>query len=165
MRWPGPILTDCGGFQVMSLPSCASSTSAGVTFQSHIDGAVHHLTPERSIEIQSLLGCRHPDAARRMRRAACRGRRRSSGPWSCRCAGPSARRRAFGAAQPGKALFGIVQGGDRPELCAALGRARSSAMDLDGYAVGGLAVGEPQAEMLEIAGGDPSALPADGRAI
>ncbi len=69
-RWPHPILTDSGGFQVMSLAALRKLTEQGVTFRSHIDGAYYELTPERSVEIQGLLRGRHPDAARRMRAPA-----------------------------------------------------------------------------------------------
>ena len=75
MRWPYPILTDSGGFQVMSLAKLRKLDESGVTFQSHIDGSRHHLSPERSMEIQDLLGLGHSDAARRMRALAMFGKR------------------------------------------------------------------------------------------
>ena len=156
-RWPWPILTDSGGFQVMSLAELRKLDENGVTFRSHIDGAAYSLSPERSIEIQGLL-----DADIQMQldecvalpadEAAIERAMELSLRWAERC------KRAFGR-QDGKAMFGIVQGGDRPAL-----RLRSaaalSAMDLKGYAVGGLAVGEPQAVMLEMLEATCPALPA-----
>ena len=147
MRWPYPILTDSGGFQVMSLANLRKMTEQGVTFQSHIDGSRHELSPERSIEIQGLLGSdiqmqldecvALPAGEQDIERAM-----ELSLRWAERC------KTAFGN-QPGKAMFGIVQGGDVPHL-----RERSaqalSAMELKGYSIGGLAVGEPQAVMLEM---------------
>ncbi|QPC87792.1 tRNA guanosine(34) transglycosylase Tgt [Mesorhizobium sp. NBSH29] len=146
-RWPHPILTDSGGFQVMSLAQLRKLDEKGVTFRSHIDGAAYEMTPERSIEIQGLLGSdiqmqldecvALPAKDTEIERAM-----ELSLRWAERC------RTAFGT-QAGKAMFGIVQGGDKPEL-----RRRSaaalSAMNLKGYAVGGLAVGEPQAVMLDM---------------
>ena len=146
-RWPYPILTDSGGFQVMSLAQLRKLTEKGVTFKSHVDGARYELTPERSIEIQGLL-----DSDIQMQLDECvalpaeetaiEKAMELSLRWAERC------KAAFGD-QPGKAMFGIVQGGDRPAL-----RERSAealkAMSLKGYAVGGLAVGEPQAVMLDM---------------
>ena len=146
-RWPHPILTDSGGFQVMSLAALRKLDERGVTFKSHIDGVKYEMTPERSIEIQGLLDSdiqmqldeciRLPAEAGDVERAM-----ELSLRWAERC------KTAFGD-QPGKAMFGIVQGGDVPAL-----RVRSAealkAMDLKGYAVGGLAVGEPQAVMLDM---------------
>jgi queuine tRNA-ribosyltransferase len=147
MRWPHPILTDSGGFQVMSLAQLRKLNERGVIFQSHIDGSKHELTPERSIEIQGLLGsdiqmqldecvklpCSDQEAERAMELSL---------RWAERC------KTAFGE-QPGKAMFGIVQGGAVEAL-----RVRSAealaAMDLKGYAIGGLAVGEPQDVMLRM---------------
>ena len=144
-KWPYPILTDSGGFQVMSLANLRKLTEHGVTFKSHIDGSPFELTPERSIEIQSLLDSdiqmqldeciALPAPVEQIERAM-----ELSLRWAERSAN------AFGS-QPGKAMFGIVQGGDRPDL-----RIRSAQtltqMDLKGYAIGGLAVGEPQSVML-----------------
>ncbi|MBB4000586.1 tRNA guanosine(34) transglycosylase Tgt [Aureimonas pseudogalii] len=145
-RWPYPILTDSGGFQIMSLASLRKMSETGVTFRSHVDGSVHELTPERSIEIQGLL-----DSDIQMQLDECirlpaeRAEIERAMELSLRWAERSAA--AFGE-QPGKAMFGIVQGGDLPDL-----RIRSAerltAMALKGYAVGGLAVGEPQSVMLE----------------
>ncbi|AWN39165.1 tRNA guanosine(34) transglycosylase Tgt [Methylobacterium radiodurans] len=145
MRWEGPILTDSGGFQVMSLSALRKLDEDGVTFRSHIDGTSHRMSPERSIEIQGLLGSdiqmqldecvrlpAPPEAIEKAMRLSLR--------WAERC------RAAFGE-QPGKAMFGIVQGGDVPELRVASARALVD-LDLKGYAIGGLAVGEPQAVML-----------------
>ncbi len=146
-RWPYPILTDSGGFQVMSLSELRKITEKGVTFRSHVDGQVFEMPPERSIEIQGLLGSdiqmqldecvALPAEENEIERAM-----ELSLRWAERC------KTAFGD-QPGKAMFGIVQGGDKPHL-----RERSAAalaaMDMKGYAVGGLAVGEPQAVMLEM---------------
>jgi queuine tRNA-ribosyltransferase len=144
-RWQYPILTDSGGFQVMSLAALRKLDENGVTFKSHIDGSAHHLTPERSIEIQGLLGAdiqmqldeciALPAEYSEIERAM-----ELSLRWAERC------RTEFGE-QKSKAMFGIVQGGDQPDL-----RIRSATalgdMDLKGYAIGGLAVGEPQDVML-----------------
>ncbi|MBA8881322.1 tRNA guanosine(34) transglycosylase Tgt [Phyllobacterium myrsinacearum] len=146
-RWPGPILTDSGGFQVMSLAQLRKLDEKGVTFRSHIDGRAYEMSPERSIEIQGLLDSdiqmqldecvALPSTPKDIQRAM-----ELSLRWAERC------KTAFGN-QPGKAMFGIVQGGDVPDL-----RIRSAqalkAMDLKGYAVGGLAVGEPQEVMLDM---------------
>ena len=157
-RWPYPILTDSGGFQVMSLASLRKMSEKGVTFRSHVDGSVHELTPERSIEIQGLLDSdiqmqldeciRLPAERSEVERAM-----ELSLRWAERCA------IAFGN-QPGKAMFGIAQGGDVVDL-----RIRSAerlrAMNLKGYAVGGLAVGEPQEVMLRILGETVPVMPAE----
>jgi len=144
-RWPYPILTDSGGFQVMSLSALRKLDEKGVIFQSHIDGSKHELTPERSVEIQLLLDSdiimqldeciRLPAPEREVERAM-----RLSLRWAERS------KAAFGN-QPGRALFGIVQGGTLPHLRRESAEALA-ALDLPGYAIGGLAVGEPQAEML-----------------
>ncbi|MAU94557.1 MAG: tRNA guanosine(34) transglycosylase Tgt [Fulvimarina sp.] len=143
--WPHPILTDSGGFQVMSLAELRKLDEKGVTFRSHVDGSVHSLSPERSIEIQGLLDSdiqMQLDECIRLpaERAEIERAMELSLRWAERC------KVAFGE-QPGKAMFGIVQGGDQIDL-----RQRSASslagMDLKGYAVGGLAVGEPQAVML-----------------
>jgi len=145
MNWPHPILTDSGGFQVMSLANLRKLTEEGVTFQSHIDGSRHMLSPERSVEIQNLLGsdivmqldecvslpCEDKVAEKAMRLSL---------RWAQRC------KEAFGN-PAGRALFGIVQGGAVPHLRVESAR-ELAAMDLKGYAVGGLAVGEPQEVML-----------------
>jgi queuine tRNA-ribosyltransferase len=149
MGWPKPILTDSGGFQVMSLGQLRKMTEEGAAFQSHIDGAKHLLTPERSIEIQCLLGA---DIQMQLDECielpASRERTRNAMELSLRWAERSKRAfEKYGA--PGQALFGIVQGGADVEL-----RRRSAielgAMDFPGYSVGGLAVGEGQATMLAV---------------
>ena len=158
MNWPGPILTDSGGFQVMSLAGLRSLDDDGVTFRSHLDGSRHRLTPERSIAIQHLLDAditmcfdectpwpaTEAEAARSMR---------LSMRWAGRC------REAF-VVRPGYGLFGINQGSVYPEL-----RAESAAaligLGFDGYAVGGLAVGEGQELMLRTLEATVPLLPAD----
>lgn len=147
IRWPYPILTDSGGFQVMSLAGLRKLDEKGVTFKSHVDGALHHMSPERSIEIQGMLDSdiqmqldecvRLPAEASDIERAM-----EMSLRWADRC------KTAFGD-QPGKAMFGIVQGGDVPALRVRSAQALSG-LDLKGYAIGGLAVGEPQAVMLDM---------------
>ncbi|MDQ0392847.1 tRNA guanosine(34) transglycosylase Tgt [Labrys monachus] len=146
-RWQGPILTDSGGFQVMSLSGLRKLDRDGVTFRSHIDGSSHRLTPERSVEIQTLLDSdiimqldecvRLPSTRVDIERAM-----RLSLDWAERS------KRAFGS-QPGKAIFGIVQGGDVPDLRIASASGLAD-MDFPGYAIGGLAVGEPQDVMLRM---------------
>jgi queuine tRNA-ribosyltransferase len=151
INWPHPILTDSGGFQVMSLAALRKIDENGVTFRSHLDGAMVALTPERAIEIQNLLGSdiamqldeciRLPRALAELERAM-----RLSLAWAERC------KRAFetaAGAAPGRALFGIVQGGDDRELRAVSARALVD-IGFAGYAIGGLAVGEPQQVMLEM---------------
>jgi len=157
-NWPHPILTDSGGFQVMSLAKLREIDEEGVRFQSHIDGARFALSPERSLEIQDLL-----DADIRMQLDECVALPAAPAEieramlLSLRWAERS--KAAFGA-KPGRALFGIVQGGDRPAM-----RLRSAealtAIGFDGYAMGGLAVGEPQAVMLEMLSTTVPALPAE----
>jgi queuine tRNA-ribosyltransferase len=148
MNWHGPILTDSGGYQVMSLAQLRRISEEGVAFQSHSDGSRHLLTPERSIEIQCLLGadiqmqfdeCTPYPATREAAEASME----LSARWAARS------RHSFDVhAGPHHALFGIVQGSVYPDL-----RERSAAklvaMDFPGYAVGGLAVGEGHALMLE----------------
>ena len=158
MNWPGPILTDSGGFQVMSLARLRTVADDGVVFRAHTDGTRHHLTPAGAVEIQHALGsditmvldectafpASEAEAAAAMRRSA-RWARLS--------------RDAF-VPRPGHGIFGIVQGGVFPAL-----RAESAAalveIGFDGYAVGGLAVGEGQARMLAVLDGLEGALPAD----
>ena len=158
MGWPHPILTDSGGFQVMSLAKLRTLDERGVTFQSHLDGSTHVLMPERSIAIQALLGSdiqmqldeciRLPAEEGEVERAMALSLR-----WAERC------KVAFGR-QEDHALFGIVQGGASPAL-----RRRSAealvAMGFDGYAIGGLAVGEPQAVMFATIEATEPFLPAD----
>ncbi|TMJ82091.1 MAG: tRNA guanosine(34) transglycosylase Tgt [Alphaproteobacteria bacterium] len=144
--WNGPMLTDSGGFQVMSLSELRKVSEKAVAFRSHIDGAKVELSPERSIEVQLLLGS---DIAMQMdecvRLPAPRGDIERAMQLSLRWAERS--KRAFETAPPGYMLFGIVQGGDITEM------RRFSARGLvdigfPGYAIGGLAVGEPQSVML-----------------
>ncbi len=158
MNWERPILTDSGGFQVMSLSDLRKMSEQGVTFKSHIDGSLHEITPERSMEIQRLLGsdivmcfdeCTpHPapeDVALKSMRMSMRWAQRS--------------RDAFGD-RPGHALFGIQQGSvfkdQREESAEAL-----KAIGFEGYAVGGLAVGEGQETMFQVLDYAPNMLPAD----
>ena len=159
MRWPGPILTDSGGFQVMSLSKISRVDDDAVTFQSHIDGSRHVLTPERSIEIQAdLLGsdivmqldeCIHlPAEAARASEAM-----RRSARWAARCKAAFGRREA-------QALFGIQQGGLDAGLRAESAE-RLAEIGFDGYAIGGLAVGEGHQAMCEALDFAPAMLPAD----
>jgi queuine tRNA-ribosyltransferase len=154
--WPHSILTDSGGFQVFSLSKLCRVTDEGVTFQSHVDGSLHHITPERSIAIQEALGAdiimafdecvALPSPRERVDGAIQRTAR-----WAQRCL--AARRR------PDQALFGIVQGGHDPAL-----RLRAAAeivaMGFDGYAVGGLSVGEEKVVMYDMLDVTVPALPA-----
>jgi queuine tRNA-ribosyltransferase len=144
--WNGPMLTDSGGFQVMSLSELRKIGERAVTFRSHIDGAMVELSPERSIEVQRLLGSdiamqmdeciRLPAVADDIERAM-----QLSVRWAERS------KRAFESAPAGTMLFGIAQGGDVPELRRASARGLVE-IGFHGYAIGGLAVGEPQAVML-----------------
>ncbi|WP_118135145.1 tRNA guanosine(34) transglycosylase Tgt [Oceanicella sp. SM1341] len=158
MNWERPILTDSGGFQVMSLAGLRKLTEEGVRFKSHVDGSVHHLSPESSMEIQRLLGsdivmcfdectphpATEPVAAESMR---------LSMRWAQRS------RDAFGD-RPGHALFGIQQGSVFRDL-----REESAeklrAIGFEGYAIGGLAVGEGQEAMFGVLDYAPGMLPAD----
>ena len=148
MRWDGPILTDSGGFQVMSLSGLRKMTEQGVTFQSHIDGSRHELTPERSIEIQCLLGS---DIQMQLDECtpfpATHEQAETSMELSLRWAERS--KAAFQRlSQPGQAVFGIVQGGIYPDLRERSARGLAG-LGFPGYSVGGLAVGEGQAAMFE----------------
>lgn len=158
MNWQKPILTDSGGFQVMSLADLRKLTEDGVTFRSHVDGSKHVLTPERSMEIQRLLGsdivmCFDECPALPATDAEVAKSMRLSMRWAQRS------RDAFGD-RPGHALFGIMQGGVtrdlREESAAAL-----KAIGFDGYAVGGLAVGEGQEAMFSVLDYAPGFLPED----
>jgi queuine tRNA-ribosyltransferase len=160
MGWNGPILTDSGGYQVMSLSKLRRIEEHGVTFQSHIDGATHLLTPERAIEVQCLLGA---DIQMVLDECtpfpATHGDARSSMELSMRWAERS--KQAFEAmAAPGQALFGIVQGSTYPDL-----REQSAGVlvgiGFDGYAIGGLAVGEGQDAMLDTVAVTTDVLPED----
>jgi queuine tRNA-ribosyltransferase len=159
MNWPRAILTDSGGFQVMSLSQLRKLSEQGVTFKSHLDGAMVELSPERSIEIQALLGAdismqldeclKLPASRDEIERAM-----QLSLRWGERS------KRAFEGVRGGRALFGIVQGGDDPALRVASARALGD-IGFDGYAIGGLAVGEPQEVMLNIVAETAPVLPAD----
>jgi queuine tRNA-ribosyltransferase len=158
MNWPRPILTDSGGFQVMSLAALRKISEEGVRFQSHIDGHAEFLSPERAMEIQRLLGSdiqmvfdecpALPATHETIEKSMALSMR-----WAVRS------KAAFGE-QPGRACFGIVQGGTFADL-----RQRSATalreIGFDGYAVGGLAVGEPQSAMFETLEATVPHLPAD----
>ncbi len=158
MNWDRPILTDSGGFQVMSLAGLRKLTEKGVTFKSHIDGSKHELTPERSMEIQRLLGsdvvmCFDECPALPADRARIAESMALSMRWAARS------REAFGD-RSGHALFGIQQGGLEEDL-----REESAAalrdLGFDGYAIGGLAVGEGQEAMFSCLDYAPRQLPVD----
>jgi len=157
MAWDRPILTDSGGYQVMSLSQLRKVTEDGVEFRSHVDGATEFLSPERAMEIQRLLGSdiqmvldecpRYPATEADIEKST-----QLSARWA-------ARSKAAFAIQPGRACFGIVQGGVYPAL-----RRRSidalCEIGFDGYAVGGLAVGESQSAMFDVLDATVSHLPA-----
>jgi queuine tRNA-ribosyltransferase len=157
--WGGPMLTDSGGFQVMSLAELRKVSEKAVTFRSHIDGAKVELSPERSIEVQRLLGS---DIAMQMdecvRLPAERADIERAMQLSLRWAERS--KRAFETAPDGYMLFGIVQGGDVPEL-RHVSAQKLVDIGFHGYAIGGLAVGEPQAVMLDMIEETAPELPAD----
>jgi queuine tRNA-ribosyltransferase len=158
MNWERPILTDSGGFQVMSLASLRKMSEDGVTFKSHIDGSKHHLTPERSIEIQKLLGsdivmCFDECPALPAELDEISRSMRMSMRWAERS------RVAFGD-RPGHALFGIQQGGLDQDLRAESALALKN-IGFEGYAVGGLAVGEGQKAMFDVLEFAPGQLPSD----
>ena len=158
MNWHRPILTDSGGFQVMSLAGLRKLTEHGVTFKSHIDGSRHEITPERSIEIQRLLGsdivmCFDECPALPADRDRIADSMRLSMRWAQRS------RDAFGD-RPGHALFGIQQGGLEEDLRGESAEALR-AIEFDGYAVGGLAVGEGQEAMFSVLDYAPQQLPED----
>ena len=158
MNWQKPILTDSGGFQVMSLSELRKLTEDGVTFRSHIDGSKHMLSPERSMEIQRLLGsdivmCFDECPAL----PADRDRIASSMQLSMRWAKRS--RQAFGT-RPGHALFGIQQGGLEEDLRRESAEALQE-IGFEGYAIGGLAVGEGQKAMFGCLDTAPGMLPQD----
>jgi len=180
MAWPRPILTDSGGFQVMSLKALGRVTEDGVWFKSHLDGSSHFLSPERAIEVQVALGAdiimtldecvEYPASREALHRAV-----KLTGRWADRAkqklsaissqtsasATQAGEQSAIGhhqSAIPAPALFGIVQGGVDKDL------RRESAeglleLDFEGYAVGGLSVGEPKAEMYEVAESTAQLLP------
>lgn len=156
MQWPGPILTDSGGFQVFSLSKTRKIDPDGVTFKSHLDGSLHRFTPESSIAVQEKLGadiimafdeCPPPTDYAYVKQSLGR-----THPWLERCVAAKTR--------PDQALFGIVQGGIFADL-----RAESAAFvtgqQLPGYAIGGLAVGESKAQMLATLEATVPLMPAD----
>ncbi len=158
MNWDRPILTDSGGFQVMSLAELRKLTEEGVTFKSHIDGSKHSLTPERSMDIQKLLGsdivmCFDECPALPADRDRIAESMRLSMRWAQRS------RDAFGD-RPGHALFGIMQGGLEQDFREESAKALTD-IGFDGYAVGGLAVGEGQEKMFECLDYAPDMLPVD----
>ena len=157
MNWSGPILTDSGGFQVFSLATLNEVTDDGVKFQSHIDGSRHFFTPELAIEVQHVLGADiaisldecvpHGADRQRVERAVNR-----TVQWAKRCL--SAKRSGE------QALFGVIQGGTHRDLrmqCVE----RITAMNFDGYAIGGVSVGEPKPQVYEVSDYTARALPAD----
>ncbi len=158
MNWPGPILTDSGGYQVMSLSDLRKLDEQGVTFRSHLDGSKHHMSPEASVGIQHKLDatitmCLDECVPWPVERADAHRANELSLRWAARC-------RAAFVERPGYALFGINQGSTFPDL-----RARSAAglvdIGFDGYAVGGLAVGEPQDVMFDVLDAVVPLLPAE----
>ncbi|MFQ6552925.1 tRNA guanosine(34) transglycosylase Tgt [Aestuariibius insulae] len=158
MNWDRPILTDSGGFQVMSLGALRKLDEDGVTFKSHIDGSKHRLTPERSMEIQRLLGsdivmCFDECPALPADRERIADSMRLSMRWAARS------REAFGD-RPGHALFGIQQGGLEQDLRGESAEALR-AIGFEGYAIGGLAVGEGQEAMFGVLDYAPDQLPED----
>ncbi|SHJ92312.1 tRNA-guanine transglycosylase [Shimia gijangensis] len=158
MNWDRPILTDSGGFQVMSLAELRKLTEEGVAFKSHIDGSKHMLTPERSMEIQRLLGsdivmCFDECPALPADRKRINESMQLSMRWAKRS------REAFGD-RPGHALFGIQQGGLEQDMRAESAEALK-AIGFEGYAVGGLAVGEGQEAMFGVLDYAPDMLPMD----
>ncbi|MGI4747971.1 MAG: tRNA guanosine(34) transglycosylase Tgt [Janthinobacterium lividum] len=158
MDWPGPILTDSGGFQVMSLGALRKLDADGVTFQSHIDGSRHRLTPESSTQIQHMLDatitmCFDECPALPAATDAIAASMRLSMRWAARS------REAF-VARDGYAQYGIVQGGTEPQLRAESVRALTD-IGFEGYAIGGLAVGEGQALMFQTLDGTVPLMPTD----
>jgi queuine tRNA-ribosyltransferase len=167
MNWQKPILTDSGGFQVMSLSGLRKITDQSVTFRSHVDGTKFDLSPERAVEIQNLLGsdivmvldectpfpASEQEAADSMRRSM---------DWAARCKAvwTSASPISGSQSPSGRGLFGIVQGGVYPDLRRESVKALT-AIGFDGYAIGGLAVGEGQSAMFDVTQATAEALPAN----
>jgi queuine tRNA-ribosyltransferase len=161
MSWPGSILTDSGGYQVFSLAKLRKVSDEGVRFRSHLDGSEHMLTPEKSIEVQQALGSdiamvldeciEYPAERARAEDALAR-----TTDWARRCSDYA--RTHTSASNPGQQLFGIVQGGTFADLRRASARQLID-LDFPGYAVGGLAVGEPQEMSCEMAGEVTALLP------
>jgi queuine tRNA-ribosyltransferase len=156
MNWPGPILTDSGGFQIMSLSGLRKLDADGVTFRSHIDGSLHRLTPARCMEIQLLFDSTITMALDECTQfpstmASAAESMHLSMRWAKAC------KEAY-QPRPGYALFGIVQGSVYPDL-RALSADMLTAIGFDGYAIGGLAVGEGQEVMLRTLEGTIPLLP------
>ena len=157
MNWPGPILTDSGGFQIYSLGNLRRMADEGATFQSHIDGSKHFLSPEAAVEIQEALGSdimmcldeciAYPATREEVERALTR-----TAHWAGRCKKSRKNRE--------QALFGIIQGGVYPDL-RRRGTEEMTAIGFDGYAIGGLSVGEPKELMLENLAATAPLLPED----
>ncbi len=159
MAWPGPILTDSGGFQVWSLSKLRTLSEEGVRFRSPVDGSMHALSPELAIEVQQALGADiiHPlDEC--LAYPATREATERSLELTLRWARRAQVAHARGAG--GQALFGIVQGGTFPELRARAAR-ETIALGFDGYAIGGMAVGEPKPIMYDLTAGVAAQLPAE----
>lgn len=159
MNWSGPILTDSGGFQIYSLQELARIREEGATFKSHLDGASHFLSPEKAVEVQETLGsdimmCLDTCIPYPATRAQAEQATALTARWAARCR--QARKK------PGHLLFGIIQGGMYPDL-------RTRAVEeivgigFDGYALGGLSVGEPREVMYGLTGHTAALLP-EGRA-
>jgi queuine tRNA-ribosyltransferase len=167
--WPRPLLTDSGGYQVFSLADRRRLTEEGADFQSHLDGSRHLLTPERAIDIQAHLGAdiamafdeclaypaTHEDARASMQRSV---------RWAARCRQRFEELREAGSpgvvvSNPGQALFGIIQGGVFPDLREESAQ-QTTALGFEGYAIGGLSVGEPNELMYEVTGATVRHLPA-----
>jgi queuine tRNA-ribosyltransferase len=158
MRWPGATLTDSGGYQVFSLAPLIEVSEEGVSFRSHIDGSEHLLTPESAIEIQHAIGADiimafdqplgYPADRAKVEDATERSDR-----WAARCIEAH-------SALSDQALFGIVQGGFEPHLREESAR-RLTAMPFDGYAIGGLSVGEPKEQTFELLAHTAPLLPLD----
>ena len=158
MNWAGPILTDSGGFQAMSLAKLREISDAGIRFKSHLDGSMHDLTPERCMEVQTLLGV---DIAMALdecvRYPACEEDVRTSLRYTLDW---GERSRVAFTSTPGRGLFGIVQGETRRDLREACA-SQLTQMGFDGYAIGGLAVGEGQDLMFEVVAYTAPLLPED----
>ncbi len=157
MAWPGPILTDSGGFQVFSLAKLCAVDEEGVSFRSHLDGSLHRFTPELAIEVQEALGvdvmmafdeCLPYPCEEEQARAAWERTVR----WAVRCEAARRNRRAL--------LFGITQGSVYPALRRQAAR-QLAQIGFDGYALGGLSVGEPKEQMLGVIEESVAELPAD----
>ena len=166
MSWPGGILTDSGGYQVFSLADLRKVSDEGVRFRSHLDGSEHLLTPEKAIEVQRALGsdigmvldeCIEYPAEPRTRRRRPPTR---TVDWARRCRAGDRCRAPPSESNPGQVFFAIVQGGTM-RICAAKMRQQLVELDFPGYAMGGLAVGEPHELTCEMAAATAACLPAE----